>query len=104
MPKKSTITPEPHPVLRDSTITEFCVRHDWSRSFSRQDGSESWSGPQRGDGLQFAAFVYCAPVIGARAAKGLRRASRYVRVMLERVYPAHIGAAARLFQKVRTQL
>jgi len=33
MAKKSTITPEPHPVLRDSTIPEFCERHHWSRSF-----------------------------------------------------------------------
>jgi len=33
MPKKSTITPEPHPLLRDSTIPEFYERHHWSRSF-----------------------------------------------------------------------
>ena len=79
MPKKSTITPEPHPVLAGLDDPRVLRAEPQEQVFSRQDGSESWSGPQRGDGLQFAAFVDCAPVTGARAAKGLRRASRYVR-------------------------
>ena len=69
-----------------------------------EDGAESWSGPQRGDGLQFAAFVDCAPVIGHVPLRVCTVHHDTSAVMLERVYSAHIGAAARLFQKVRTQL
>src|SRR5215469_2965723 len=91
MPKKLTITPEPHRCCGTRRSQSSASGTTGAGLFSRQDGSESWSGPQRGDGLQFAAFVDCAPVIGPRAAKGLREHHDTSAVMLKRVYSAHIG-------------